>query len=101
MPESEVTTVLPDRDEMLSRLLEVSDEKFLQKYFYPELLKIAGNDISPSYLVLRFIIEIHDCTKDIHKNAGTPLILLIPVFIDALIDDKCFAEEAKSYLMKP
>ena len=90
---------LPDRDEMLQRLLKVNDDRHVQERFYPILLESAGQERTARGVVLMLTLAIHDYVE------GMPVMsdhmhMLVPRFIEALVDDKEVAEQAESFLQE-
>jgi hypothetical protein len=51
---------LPNKDEMLARLIAVDDNSHLQQKFYPRLLKNAGTVKVPMGVVMMLTLAIHD-----------------------------------------
>ena len=57
------TVTLPDRDEMLKRLLKVSNDSHAQERFYPILLQSAGRVLVAQGVVMMLALAIHDYTE--------------------------------------
>lgn len=88
---------LPQKDEMLQRLLAVDDNNHLQQSFYPMLLKYAGQSKVAAGVVLLLQLAIYDYTKDLPPMMGVLVEMKMNDFIDALIRDEDFAKEAKAF----
>ena len=86
--------------EMLERLLKVNDSMHLQEYFYPILLKQAGQERYAGGVVMMVVQAINEYLD----RQGTPLAIVhlmstqAPSFIDALVSDVEIAKEAKRIL---
>jgi len=92
---SEKVFVLPQREEMLARLIEVDNNSHLQQKFYPRLTNNAGEERVAMGLVLMLQLAIHDYTKGMPMLA--PLLSMrMDKFIDALCPDGEVASEAKT-----
>jgi len=94
---NEKTIVLPDRKEMLKRLVAVSDESHFQERFYPILAQSAGRELVASGVVMMLTLAIHDYTKGMPPMMAGLVHMYVPQFIDALVDDKEVAEQAKVF----
>lgn len=97
---NEKTITLPNRDEMLQRLLKVNDISHLQERFYPILLKSAGQERVAQGVVLMLMLAIHDYIKGMPKVMEGVMCMQAPQFIDALVEDHEVAEQAKQFLQE-
>jgi hypothetical protein len=95
---SDKAIVLPDRAEMLRRLVAVRDNSHYQERFYPILLKDAGQRRVAAGVVMMFTLAIHDYTQGMPPMVANLVHMDVPEFIDALVDDKEVAEAAKAFL---
>jgi hypothetical protein len=86
---------LPNKDEMLARLIAVNDNSHLQQKFYPRLLKDAGTVKVPMGVVMMLTLAVHDYTAEMPPMMAGILSMRLPDFIDALIPVSKAAEEAK------
>ena len=91
---------LPEREEMLKRLISVSDNDRMQERFYPILLKNAGEERVAMGVVMMFVLAIADYTDGMPAALSAVLMMYVPSFVDALIDDKEVAQDAKNFLEK-
>lgn len=92
---------LPDRDDMLKRLLKVSDGSLLQERFYPILLEQAGQELAaPQGIVMMLELAIQDYVKGMSPIIAIQMYMQAPDFIDALVSDAEIAKEAKSLLQE-
>ena len=87
---------LRNKEDMLAQLLKVSNDSHIQLYFIPLLLKYAGHGLSAGQLALRISVAISEYSDGIQMAVFPPLIILTPNFVDAMVDDKEFAAEAKA-----
>ena len=89
---------LPDHDEMLRRLVSARDNPHYQERFYPLLLQNAGQEKVSMGVVMMFTLAIHDYGQGMPPMVTNLVMRDVPDFIDALIDDKTVAQEAKDFL---
>ena len=97
---SEKVITLPNREEMLARLIKVSDNSHLQDRFYPILLEAAGQERVPQGIVMMLAFAIHDYTEGMLPMMTNVMYMQAPGFIDALVSDPEAAKEAKNHLQK-
>ena len=98
--DSEKVITLPNREEMLARLIKVSDNSHLQERFYPILLKVAGQERVPQGIVKMLALAIHDYTEGMPPMIANLMYMQAPGFIDALVTDPEAAKEAKDRLQE-
>ena len=91
---------LPNREEMLQRLLKVNNEGHLTEKFYPILLRDAGQQRVGAGVVMMLALAIHDYTEGMPPIMANAMYMKAPEFIDALIDDKEVAKNAKDFLQE-
>jgi hypothetical protein len=96
----DAVVTLPNRDEMLKRLVSVSDESHFQERFYPILLRSANRELVAGGVVMMFTLAIHDYTKGMPPMMANLVYMYVPRFIDALVDDKQVASDAKKFLQE-
>jgi uncharacterized membrane-anchored protein YjiN (DUF445 family) len=89
---------LPDRDEMLKRLLKVSSDPHAQNRFYPILLQSAGQELVAHGVVMMIVLAIYDYTNNMSPAMSNLMYMQAPRIIEALVDDEEIATEAKSFL---
>jgi hypothetical protein len=82
------TVTLPERDDMLARLKGVMDEPHAGQYFYPKLLKHAGQTKMPEGIALMFVLAIADYTAGLPASLGIALDLMLPRWVAAIVDDE-------------
>ena len=97
---SEKVITLPNRDEMLKRLLKVSDNSHMQERFYPILLKQAGQERVARGIVMMLALAIHDHVEGMPPVMANLMYMQAPDFIDALVSDAETAKAAKSFLQE-
>ncbi len=95
---NEKAITLPNREEMLARLLKIDDDQHLQG-FYQILLDKAGQERTASGIVLMLTLAISAYAKGM-SSMPSVMYMLAPDFIDALVSDPEMAEEAKNFLQK-
>src|SRR3989344_5470785 len=95
---SEKIITLPNREEMLQRLLKVNDDSHAQEKFYPILLAEAGRELVAQGVVMMLALAIHDYTEGLPPVMVSLMYMHAPRFIDALVDDVETAKEAKDFL---
>jgi len=95
---SEKVITLPNRDEMLERLLKVDDNSHTQEGFYPILLKQAGQERVAQGIVMMLALAIHNYVEGMPPFMANLMYMLAPDFIDALVSDAETAKEAKNFL---
>jgi hypothetical protein len=88
---------LPQRSEMYKRLVAVMEETHVVEQFYPLLLKHAGTQKVAKGVVIAILLGIDDYTRDLPPYAQRILLKEVPAFVDAMVDDKGVAEDAKKY----
>jgi hypothetical protein len=90
--------VLPERDEMLKRLLVVDDDLHLQTNLYLLLLDLAGQRFDHEGIVLKILMAVKTYTQSLPPAMYQMVLDKVPHFIDVLVDDKEVAQAAKDYL---
>lgn len=96
----EKVITLPNREEMLARLIKISDNSLLQERFYPILLKSAGQERVPQGIVMMLALAIHNYTEGMPPVMANLMYMQAPGFIDALVTDPEAAQEAKGLLQE-
>ena len=96
----EKVITLPNRDEMLERLLKVSDNSHLQERFYPILLKQAGQERVLQGIVMMLALAIHDYVEGMPPVMANLMYMQAPDFIDALVSDAETAKESKELSLR-
>ena len=101
-PRKSKEIVLPNAEEMLSRLRKVHNDSNIDQGLYPLLLKYAGSPKVASGIVMMLALAI----DEYYKAENFPPIMLsilnsdIPDYIDALIDDPEIHKEAQAFWKK-
>lgn len=80
-------TTLPERDEMLRRLMNVSPDSYWAVRFYPLLTKYAGQRLSSEDIVMMFTLAAAEYAEGISPAAMYQLYMLIPEFVRRIVDD--------------
>jgi hypothetical protein len=88
---------LPSHEEMLERLLKVSEDPVLVDRFYPRLLKQADERCTqPSDVVMLLQLAIFNC-EGVSPVLGAKLHSAMPSLIDALAPNAEVAKEARGH----
>lgn len=90
--------ILPQREEMLRRLLTVSDESHFQERFYPLLLKYAGRTLLPHGILMMLALSIDDYCRGMPPVMISIMYMTAPKIVDALIDNHEVAKEVNNLL---
>ena len=90
--------VLPNREEMLARLIKVNDEPHLRERFYPLILEHAGETKVAMGVVMLLALAIHDYAEGMPPMMESLFYMQIDDFIDAVVGDgnEEVAAEAKA-----
>jgi len=92
--------ILPDRMEMLQRLMRVDSSVHVLEGFYPELLRFAGQRRTLQDLVNLVFRAIEDFTKNVALIFKEYMYKQAPQFIEVLLDDSELIEQAKIYMQE-
>lgn len=87
-----------NHDEMLARLLKVSDDSRLQERFYPILLEQAGQERIAQDFIMWLAIAIREYVESMPPGMAPLMYMQAPGFIDALVSDPEIVAEAMSFL---
>lgn len=90
--------VLPKQEEILERLRQVDNDDCLVERFYPLIAEEAGCELVAEGVAMMLTLKVHDFAESYPPPMGAFLSLYVPRFIDALVDDKEVAEDAKKWL---
>lgn len=86
---------MPDSNEIMQRLIAVSDEKKTVQDLYPRISEMGGRELLPEGVCIGLTLAIYDVYQT--GLMANMMHGFIPAWIDALVDDKDFAEEAKGF----
>lgn len=98
MTGKERVMTLPDKEEMLKRLIAVDDNDHLKERFYPSLLGHASSAKVAVGICMIINCAIYDYCEGMPEIMLAIMFMKAPAHIDALCDDKEIAEEAKAFL---
>jgi len=84
---------LPDRDEMLRRLVALDNNSHLVQKFYPKLLKDAGTEKFPLGVVMLLILAIADYTKGMPIQMQGIMEMKVPEIIKCMSPNEEFSGE--------
>lgn len=91
--------VLPEAEDMLRRLREVYDDPEIERGLYPRFVQYSGDEVCiPGTIARMFIWSIVDYVWDNdYPDVMIGLVnTLVPAWIDAVVDDRAMAEQAKA-----
>ncbi|MFH1314959.1 MAG: hypothetical protein ABIH67_01020 [Candidatus Uhrbacteria bacterium] len=94
---SRTVITLPDREEMLQRLMQVNDRNHVQQKLYPILLNHAGQEKVAQGIPVMLALAINDYTTGMPAVVAGMVWDYVPAWIDALVDDQDVAAEAKAF----
>ncbi len=91
--------ILPDKEEIINRLkkVEMGVYNYMTEQFYPLIAQEGGRKLIARDVVIMLTIKIHYFVQScgyLPMMEGV-LHMYVPQFIDALIDDKDVADQAK------
>ena len=98
------TIILPQKTQLLSRLMRVADSVSIGRELYPLLLAHAGSEQTPESVVELLKRAIEDYAKDRRHRRRTWVkiaITRIPLYLNALIPDQEAAREARTIFLAP
>jgi hypothetical protein len=94
----EINVILPNKEDMLKRLIEVDDNGHYQEKFYPLLLQKAGIELYPSGVLLMITLAMYDYCKGLPAMTANLVMMTTPKFLEALItDEEALKEAVKLY----
>ena len=93
---ADATFTLPERKEMLDKLVAVQDNQHLRQKFYPLLLKDAGEEKVPMGVVMMLQLALYDYTEGMPPVMGKAMNMWMPQYIEALCPTEEAAQEAKA-----
>ena len=91
---------LPDVQEIMKRLqsLDMGANEYMAERFYPLIAQEAGRELVAQGIVMMLTLKIYDFTASGYPPVMSNILhMYVPQFIDALVDDKEVAEEAKRF----
>jgi hypothetical protein len=91
---SAATTVLPQHDELLSRLTAVDSEPHMVERFYPHILTSAGQEKTGLGVALALTLAASDYTDGMPPVLARVVLLRLPSFVRAIVDDPQVQAEA-------
>ena len=87
--------ILPDKEEILRRLLKTDSSPRLREEFYPLLVKHASEEKSAEEIFQIILEAVRDYTENTRSVMQMMMHLMSEDFIDALINNRKVAEQAK------
>lgn len=83
---------MPDRDEMANRLVAVDGDGRMVRGYYPHLLNLAGDTVSPHWLVVTMNMALTKYARDLNEADRNRLVMALLIrigtFVRALVDDE-------------
>lgn len=93
------TVKLPSSsEEIIQRLSKVTGESSVVKKLYPQIAVHAGRELLPQGIVLMFVLAVNDYSEQYPPFVGGMIQRFIPMWIDALVDQKSAAKYTKDWL---
>lgn len=100
MSKQDKVVTLPSAEEIMSRLskVEMGANDYMAERFYPLIAHEAGRELVAQGVVMMLTLKIHDFMSSGYPPVMTGILhMYVPQLIDALVDDKDVAEEAKRF----
>lgn len=88
---------IPNREELLNRLVEVNNDSHLVADFSPHLLKYAGSQKNGMGVVMAFELALADFLQGYPPIIGNALRVDMDRYIDALMPNELVAADAKAF----
>lgn len=92
------TMTLPDREEMMARLLRVNNDPHLEERLYPILLEHALQEKNGVGVVMMLTLAIADYSQHMPPVIHQLVMIQLEDFVRALIDDESILADAKSVI---
>jgi len=100
MSKQDKVVTLPSAEEIMSRLskVEMGANDYMAERFYPLIAQEGGRELVAQGVVMMLTLKIHDFMSSGYPPVMTGILhMYVPQLIDALVDDKDVAEEAKRF----
>jgi len=100
MSKQDKVVTLPSAEEIMSRLrkVDMGANDYMAERFYPLIVQEAGRELVAQGVVMMLTLKIHDFMSSGYPPVMTGILhMYVPQLIDALVDDKEIAEEAKRF----
>jgi hypothetical protein len=93
---------LPSASEIMERLSRVDNDPFMTNRFYSSIASEAGRKLVARELVKMLTQKIQDFASSVSSGSYSLvlvylLLMKVPSYIDALVDDQEVADEAKRF----
>ncbi len=98
MSKEDKVVTLPSAEEIMSRLMkmDMGANDYMAERFYPLIAQEAGRELVAQGIVMMLALKIYDFVSSGYPPVMSSILhLYVPQFIDALVDDKEIAEQAK------
>jgi len=100
MSKQDKVVTLPSAEEIMSRLkkVDMGAKEYMEERFFPLICQEAGRELVAQDVVMMFTLKIYDFMQSGYPPVMTGILhMYVPQLIDALVDDKEVAEEAKRF----
>jgi hypothetical protein len=99
---SDVVVTFPNRETIIKKLAQVDVIPYMAKNIHPKIAELAGEERSAHGIAFFFFLLITDymAENDSPNYLGKGIGLLIPNYIDVLVDDVSVAQEAKQLYLQ-
>lgn len=100
MNKKDNVVVLPNAEEIMNRLKKVNmgANDYMTERFFPFIAQEAGRELVAQGVVMMLTLKIYDFMQSGYPPAMEGILhMYVPQLIDALVDDKEVAEEAKCF----
>jgi len=91
---------LPNAQEIKERLekVDMGGNDYMAERFYPLIAQDAGRELVAQGVIMMLTLKIHDFVLSGYPSVMFGILhMYVPQLIDALVDDKTVAEEAKRF----
>jgi len=100
MSEQDKVVTLPSAEEIMSRLqkVDMGANDYMTERFFPLIAQEASRELVAQGVVMMLMLKIHDFMSSGYPPAMIGILhMYVPQLIDALVDNKEIAEEAKRF----
>jgi hypothetical protein len=100
MNKKDNVVILPNAEEIMNRLKKVNmgANDYMMERFYPLIAQEAGRELVAQGVVMMLTLKIYDFMQSGYPPSMEGILhMYVPQLIDALVDDKEVAQEAKSF----
>jgi hypothetical protein len=91
---NETLVTLPDVDEMMKRLIGVKDDPHVNDRLYPDICRMGGKEYYGLGVTMGLVLAIHDYSEGMPPIVENVLLMYVPKYLEALIDDEQVRRDA-------